>query len=308
MNQTRATNNNDNNVKSMTIRQLSGVLLGALLLFVGCKAERTEYEGPDYITFSAESYDLGVLDAEEWFDIPVSATRKAECERTIGVEILDRESNAIEGLHYTLESSTIRIKAGELATSVRIKGNPDNIALTDSLGIRLRLVIDEDKVWDSYGTDATVNLHKCCPMDMNAFTGYCKITSTWLMQYMNSEARLVTTELDPKDETTVIVKDMFYDGYDVRVKFYGDDRLNPIVEFEPQMIGTTGEAFGTIYGNGKLMMMSPTGYSSYFGTCETFMVQYATIYVDEVGTVGTYVHIFEWISDDEAERIKREGF
>jgi hypothetical protein len=56
------------------------------------------------------------------------------------------------------------------------------------------------------------------------------------------------------------------------------------------------------------MMMQPTGYTSYFSSCEKFMVQYATIYVEEVGTVGTYVHIFEWISNDEAERIMREGF
>ncbi|MBO7235120.1 MAG: DUF4984 domain-containing protein, partial [Alistipes sp.] len=70
----------------------------------------------------------------------------------------------------------------------------------------------------------------------------------------------------------------------------------------------TGEAFGTIYGNGKLMMMEPTGYSSYYGTCERFMVLYTMMYVDGVGTVGTYVNIFEWISDEEAERIKREGF
>jgi hypothetical protein len=32
------------------------------------------------------------------------------------------------------------------------------------------------------------------------------------------------------------------------------------------------------------------------------------MYVEEVGTVGSYVNILEWISDDEAERIMREGF
>jgi hypothetical protein len=31
------------------------------------------------------------------------------------------------------------------------------------------------------------------------------------------------------------------------------------------------------------------------------------MYVDNVGTVGSYANIIEWISDDEAERILREG-
>jgi hypothetical protein len=50
------------------------------------------------------------------------------------------------------------------------------------------------------------------------------------------------------------------------------------------------------------------GYPSYYSTCERFAVIYATIYVEEVGTVGNYVNILEWVSDDEAERILREGF
>lgn len=291
----------------MIIKKIPTLLLVALLC-IGCQVDRPLYDGPDYIMFSAESHDLGILDSEEWFEIPVSATRTTNYERTIGVEIVDRESNAIEGLHYALESNTLRIKAGELATAVRIKGNPENISLTDSLGITLRLVLNEENVWEQYGTDTQVHLHKCCPVDMNLFTGYCKITSTWLMQYVGVDARLATTELASDEQNTVIIKDLFYDGYDMRVKFHTDDRLNPYVEYEPMIIGTTGEAFGTIYGNGKLMMMQPMGYTSYFSSCEKFMVQYATIYVEEVGTVGTYVHIFEWISNDEAERIMREGF
>lgn len=288
-------------------------LFAALLLLAagagyGCNAERTTYEGPDHIMFSAESYELGILDNEEWFEIPISAMRSCDYERTIGVEVLASRSNAIEGLHYAIESNTLHIPAGALTTSLRIKGNPDNIALTDSLGIALRLVIDEEYEWEEYGTEAEVHLQKCCPVDMNMFTGYCKITSTWLMQYMNTDARIVRTELDPKDEHSVIVKDMFYDGYDMRMTFHCADRLDPRVSFDECVIGSTGEAFGTIYGNGKLMMAEPIGYASYFGSCERFVVQYATIYVEEVGTVGTYVNIFEWISDEEAERILREGF
>ena len=291
-----------------TLRHIFYGGIALLGLLAGCQAEKTTYEGPNYILFSADSHTLGILDSEEWFEIPISATRTANEERTIGVEVVASESSAIEGLHYILESNTLTIPKGELTTAVRIKGLAENIDINSMLSIKLRLVIDPELVWDAYGIESEVLLQKCCPFDINNFTGYAKITSTWTMQYMNAEARLVRTERDPEDKSAIIVKDMFYDGYDIRLRLNSDDRLNPTVELAEQVLGTTGEAFGTIYGNGKLMMAEPTGYTSYYGTCENFLVLYSMMYVDGVGVVGTYVNIFEWISDLEAERIMREGF
>lgn len=291
-----------------TLRHIFYGGIALLGLLAGCQAEKTTYDGPNYILFSADSHTLGILDSEEWFEIPISATRTANEERTIGVEVVASESSAIEGLHYILESNTLTIPKGELTTAVRIKGLAENIDINSMLSIKLRLVIDPELVWDAYGIESEVQLQRCCPFDINNFTGYAKITSTWTMQYMNAEARLVRTERDLKDQNTIIIKDMFYDGYDIRLRLNSDDRLNPTVELAEQVLGTTGEAFGTIYGNGKLMMAEPTGYTSYYGTCENFLVLYSMMYVDGVGIVGTYVNIFEWISDLEAERIMREGF
>ena len=291
-----------------TLRHIFYGGIALLGLLAGCQAEKTTYEGPDYILFSADSHTLGILDSEEWFEIPISATRTANEERTIGVEVVASESSAIEGLHYILESNTLTIPKGELTTAVRIKGLAENIDINSMLSIKLRLVIDPELVWDAYGIESEVQLQRCCPFDINNFTGYAKITSTWTMQYMNAEARLVRTERDPEDKSAIIVKDMFYDGYDIGLKLNSEDRLNPTVTLTEQVLGTTGEAFGTIYGNGKLMMAEPTGYTTYYGTCENFLVLYSMMYVDGVGVVGTYVNIFEWISDLEAERIMREGF
>lgn len=291
-----------------TLRHIFYGGIALLGLLAGCQAEKTTYEGPDYILFSADSHTLGILDSEEWFEIPISATRTANEERTIGVEVVASETSAIEGLHYILESNTLTIPKGELTTAVRIKGLAENIDINSMLSIKLRLVIDPELVWDAYGIESEVQLQRCCPFDINNFTGYAKITSTWTMQYMNAEARLVRTERDPEDKSAIIVKDMFYDGYDIGLKLNSEDRLNPTVTLTEQVLGTTGEAFGTIYGNGKLMMAEPTGYTSYYGTCENFLVLYSMMYVDGVGVVGTYVNIFEWISDLEAERIMREGF
>lgn len=292
-----------------TIRTLI-VALGVMLLasLVGCEAERTTYDGQNYIMFSAERHDLGILDSEEWFEIPISATRTAKHDRNVGVEIVAARSSAIYGLHYTIESTTVTIPAGELTAMLRIKGYPEAIGVGENLGITLNLAIEEESVWEEYGTETEVYLHKCCPLDMNAFTGYAVLTSTWAMQYMNLESILVKTHLDPTMPNTIVVEDMYYAGYDIRINFKEENRLEPLIEMEePQVMGSTGEAFGTIYGNGKLMMMQTADSGSYYSPCEGFMLQYVTIYVEEVGTVGSYVHILEWISDDEAERILREG-
>jgi hypothetical protein len=143
---------------------------------------------------------------------------------------------------------------------------------------------------------------------MNAFTGYAVVTSTWAMQYMNRESILVKTHLDETMPNTIVVEDMYYAGYDIRITLQNENRLEPLIAMpEPQVMGSTGEAFGTIYGNGKLMMMQPADSGSYYSPCEGFLLQYVTVYVEEVGTVGSYAQVIEWISDDEAERILREG-
>lgn len=281
----------------------------ALTTMVCCESERQIYDGPNYIMFSSERHDLGVMDSEEWFEIPITATRTADHDRNVGVEIIAARSSAIYGMHYTIESTTVTIPAGELNAMLRIKGYPDAISVSDNLGITLNLVLEDEDVWEEYGTETEVYLHKCCPLDMNAFTGYAVLTSTWIMQYMNAESLLVKTHLDDTMPNTIVVESMYYDGYDIRITLLNDNRLEPFVEMpEPQVAGSTGEAFGTIYGNGKLMMMQPADSGSYYSPCEGFLLQYVTMYVEEVGTVGTYANILEWISDDEAERIMREGF
>lgn len=286
------------------------VALFVLLLtsIVGCEPERTTYDGPNYIMFSAERHDLGIIDSDEWLEIPITATRTADHDRNVGVEIIAARSSAIEGVHFTIESTTVTIPAGKLTTALRIKGNPDAISVSDNLGITLNLAIEEENVWEEYGTETEVYLHKCCPLDMNAFTGYAVLTSTWAMQYMNVESLLVKTHLDETTPNTIVVESMFYEGYDIRITLKNDNRLEPLIEMpKAQVVGSTGEAFGTIYGNGKLMMQQADS-GSYYSPCEGFLLLYVTMYVEEVGTVGTYANVLEWISEDEAERIMREGF
>ena len=290
--------------------------LGLLVCFTSCQEERTIYNGSRYIMFADTLSVLGVEDNDEYADIYISATKAMDKDQTLAVEVIEQESSAIEGVHYTLESNSVVIKAGELATSVRIRGHYENLDVMDELPeIKLRLISPEETHWDLYekkGLETKVMLQKVCPFDIHAFTGYAMITSTFLYSYVGSYNRLIKTEVDPTEENTIIMRDFYYDGYDVKLRFTTDDPLNPLIEMDDQPLASTGEAFGTIYGDGMLHAYQPSSVVSYYSSCEKFIYQYITIWVPGMAagtnTVGTFIHAIEWISDDEARVFQNQGY
>lgn len=302
-----------------TIRMKKNILLGIvasfamLATFTGCHEEYTLYQGNEYIMFADTLTILGVENSEEVFDIAIAATTVSDKDRTVAVEVIDKYSNAIEGLHYTIESNTVIIKAGEMVGNLRIKGIAENLTVDSDPEIMLHLITGEEHHWDLYNADTTrVVLRKVCPFDINAFSGYAMITSTFLYNYVGSYNRLIQTEVDPTEENTIIMKDFYYDGYDVKLRFTADDPLNPLIEMDDQPLVTTGEAFGTVYGDGMLHIYQPTNYVSYYSACEKFIYQYITLWVPGMAagtnTVGTFIHAIEWISDDEARVLKNQGY
>ena len=291
-------------------------MVASLVMLAGltsCEEQRTVYDGPLYIMFADTLSVLGVENSEEVFDIHIAATQASDKDRTLAVEVVDKESSAIEGVHYTLESNTVVIKAGELATSVRVRAIYDNLTIDEDPTLVLRLITDDDLQWSLYeGNETKVILRKICPFDINAFTGYAVVTSTFLMDYSIKDMRLITTEVDPEDSTAVILHDYFYEGYDMKVRFTTEDMLNPLIEMDDQTMATTGEAFGTIYGDGMLHAYQPSSLVSYYSSCEKFIFQYMTVWVpgmaEGTNTVGTFINAVEWISDDEARILKNQGY
>ena len=290
--------------------------LGLLVGFTNCQEERTVYSGPQYIMFADTLSVLGVEDNGEYADIYISATQAVDKDLTLAVEVIEEESSAIEGVHYTIESNTVVIKAGELSTSVRIRGHYENLGVVDELPvIKLRLISPEETHWNLYddnGLETKVMLQKVCPFDIHAFTGYAMITSTYLYNYVGGYNRLIKTEVDPIEENTIIMRDFYYDGYDVKLRFTTDDVLNPLIEMDDQPLVTTGEAFGTVYGDGMLHIYQPSNYVSYYSSCEKFIYQYITLWVPGMAagtnTVGTFIQAIEWISDDEARIYLNQGY
>ena len=290
--------------------------VAALIAFSGCDQDKVVYSGPNYLMFSDTIYTYAVQETNEIFNVPVSATVPADYDRTFGVEVIDKESNAVEGKHYKILSNTVTIKAGEMSTDVKVQGLYKNIGITDSLGFALRLVIPDTEQWSLYKNEAKVVMQKICPFDIKNFKGYCKVTSSYLSSdyYPKKvDLRLVTSDIVEGKENTIVVHDLYFDGYDMEIKFNRKDVLEPLVEMEEQICGSTGEAFNTIHGDGKLRLNQPTAYTSFYSTNENFILQYVTMSVNNkdgsyYGTVGTFVNVLEWISEAEAEKLKEQGY
>ncbi|MBR4995855.1 MAG: DUF4984 domain-containing protein [Alistipes sp.] len=289
----------------------------ALLMSVACDEEYITYSDAEYVMFADEQSINMVTADQDYFTIPVASTVACDYDRTFGIEIVDEGSNAIEGKHYRLASNSITIPAGELATEVKVQGLYDNIEPTDSLGFVLRLVMPEQLKWNLYeNSDRTeVVMYKSCPFERENFTGWCILTSLLLRDYPGdneSYQRLIFTEAHPTEKNTVILRSCFYDGYDVTITFHPEDAANPLVTMDKdQVISDEASVFGQILGDNHILTTHSFYYPSYFNSCQRFVELWNQVYVENlgqtIGTVGHYYNILEWISDEEAERLRAEG-
>lgn len=289
----------------------------AMAAMVACDEEYVTYNDAEYVMFAEEQSTNMVLADQEYFTVPVASTVACDYDRTFGVEVVDKGSNAIEGKHYRLLSNSVTIPAGELATDVKVAGLYENIEPTDSLGFVLKLVMPEQLKFNLYeGSDQTkVVMYKSCPFDRNNFTGWCILTSLLLRDYPGtnqSYQRLIFTEAHPTEPNTVILRSAFYDGYDMTITFNPENPANPLVTMDKdQVVSDEASVFGQILGDNHILGTHSFYYPSYFNSCQHFVELWMQVYVENlgesVGTVGHYYNILEWISDEEAERLQREN-
>lgn len=289
----------------------------ATSMLASCAEEYVTYSDAEYVMFSETQSMNMILADDEYFGVAVASTVACDYDRTFGVEIVDKGSNAIEGKHYRLLSNSVTIPAGELATEVKVQGLYENIEPTDSLGFVLRLVMPEKLKWSLYeDSDQTkVVMYKSCPFVRDNFTGWCVVTSLLLRDYPGdntSYQRLIRTEAHPTEENTVILRSCFYDGYDLTIRFHPEDAANPLVTMDKdQVLSDEASVFGQILGDNHILTTHSFYYPSYFNSCQRFVELWNHVYVENlgetIGTVGHYYNILEWISDEEAERLQKEG-
>jgi hypothetical protein len=253
-----------------------------------------------------------VMEGADEFSIPVVSTVARDYDRTFGVEVLDKLSNAIERKHYSLESNTITIKAGETRADVKVRGHFENIGEADSLGFALQLVMNEELVMPLYGKQTKAVLMKTGKFDRSKFTGYCVLSSMFLQNYSltGEYNRLIYTEPHPTLKNTVICRNWIKDGYDVELTFNDEDPLMPIVTMARTVASDQGSFFGTAYGQwgDKLYVRSSNLAQSIFYPLGGYLYIWTELSVDEYGIVGNFYNVMQWVTDEEAERIKREGF
>lgn len=292
----------------------SSACLAAVSL-AGCEGQHITYSGPSYVGFADTLSVYPVQQSGEPFGVDIAATQACGYDRTFGVEVITQASNASYGRHYTLESESVVIKAGECTARIYVKGIYDNIEASDSLGFALRLVSTEDVEWDLYGLETKVIMQKSCPFDIHDFTGYCLVTSSFLKKYGGSATKLAHCEMVEGEQNTILIKGLLYDGFDVKMKFDPSNLLNPAFRLAGrQAVADTRVPFGYIYGNGLILAEDAQGAPNIFSSCQKAAIQYLTLKIDgmtdeefaEMGTnmVGTFVNVIEWISDDEAESYK----
>lgn len=295
---------------------------GLLAAFTGCKEEYTSYSDAEYVMFADTLSTHMVLEKQAYFTVPVSSTVACDYDRTFGVEIIDKGSNAIERYHYRLPSNTVTIKAGERSADVRVQGIYDNIGDTDSLGFILRLVLPEQLDWELYkeNRQTKVVMLKSCPYTIDDFTGWCVVTSMFLHEYPGmtnrSYQRLIHTEQHPTEENTIICRNWLFDGYDVTMHLDPSDPEHPVVTMdEDQVLSDEETVFGQVHGDNRILVTHSPLYDSYFNACQQYVSLWIEVGVTKLGStegvinnglVGHFYNIMEWVSDEEAERLQRE--
>ena len=284
----------------------------AAIALNACQERYVTYEGAEYVMFADTLAVYPVMEGADLFSIPVVSTVKRDYDRTFGVEVIDKLSNAIERKHYSLESNTITIKAGETRTDVKVRGHYQNIGEADSLGFALQLVMKDELVMPLYGKQTKAVIMKTGKFDRSKFTGYCVLSSMFLQSYSQTGEynRLIFTEPHPTLSNTVICRNWIKDGYDVELTFNDDDPLMPIVTMTRTVAGDQGSSFGTSYGQwgDKLYVRSSNLAQSIFYPLGGYLYIWTEFSVDEYGIVGDFYNVMQWVTDEEAERIMREGF
>ena len=298
------------------MRMKRNILLAALLsaaVFASCEQERQTYIGPSLIMFSDTLTTVPVQSSDEVLSIDVAATYAADYDRTVGVEVVQKESNAVEGRHFTVESYSVTIPAGQQAATFDFRGIYDNMDLDDSLVVSLRLVSPEnDEIGE--GSATKVRLQKVVPFSLDNFTRYAVVTSDFLRTFLGSlnGQRLVFTEPDDTEPNTVRVMDAFSDGYDIRLTFDASDPLEPALSLaeEGMPAGDVREFAGAPYGDNLIRLASYPSYESVFDTGDRTAEFYAKFYVENVGYLVNpyFLTSIQWISDAEAEDILKNGF
>lgn len=285
----------------------------AVSLLSGCRQE-TPARLDEYIMFSDTLSVNAVLKDRDTFSVPVVSSVACDYDRTIGVEVIDDGSTAVEGLNYRLKSNTLVIPAGETRADVEVVTDYDTFNETDSLQFSLRLVVPEQVKSSLYGDMTKVRMFKVCPFDENTFSGWCVVTSLFLYNYPgieNTSIQRLIWSYPGEEPGTVVLQNWLFTGYDITVRFDGSDPLAQVVTIdEDQMLSDEQSVFGQINADNRILISTSSAFTSTFNSCsrsaDIWFYAYLKNFSEIMGPVGHFENSVEWISNAEADRLVRE--
>lgn len=288
-------------------------LLSVTLLMFSCDKEEFFYSDNEYVAFADTLNVFAVTNvAGATFDVDIASTVVRSYDRTYGVYVIDRGSNAIENVHYKLKSNNVTIKAGESATKLEIEGLYDNIESTDSLGFNIGIIVPDDAEWDLYKKTTSVVLAKSCPFNIEDWTstdggidddgvafGNFILYCTFPFGTDEVTKRLVKGY--KVDANRVRIADMLVEGYDIVMSFNDDNMLVPTMKVLPQ-------ASFPEFNYGVITLETYPGVESIYSNCSKVIITNLMTRIEGIGSFGAFDYIFEWISENEAEDIRKNGF
>lgn len=288
---------------------ISIVLFGLLFGFTSCDKEsgRTYYSGKEYIMFSQTQHEYPVQ-VDGTFKVTVASTVACDYDRTVGVEVVNNGSSAIEGRHFELLSHNITIKAGKRVAEIEVRGIYDHITATDSLGTRLRLLVPENVKWELYpeNLETTITFRKFCPFsledwfdceDSKGKYGNYIFYATFPFQQM--QKILVKAYQDKADPYRMTLTNPFRSDKDLNLRLHAGGPGENRVSVYPQ------EAFYT--SNMGWVSVASIDNACYYNSCEKFMTLMLKTDIDHMIGADGHFYMLEWITQKQADDMRNKG-
>ena len=300
-----------------TIYKYSTMFLLAMgCIAISCQEEYITYNDAEYVMFADTLQTYAVQEGDlATCSIPVVSTVTRDYDRTFAVEVIDVQDQAVEKLHYTIESNTVTIPAGQTRADVKVRGLYENLDPASPVYLTLQLIAPEEVQMPLYGNRTKAVLQRVDPFRLEDFTGWCVFSSMFLYQYSmtGSYQRLVKCEVKTEGENPVVIcRNMFKDGYDIEMVFHPEEPLNQYVTVpEGQAAADEYSFFGISYGDNEILVRNSSLYTSNFYTYGKYLYVWTELYVetlgDPYGSVGHFYNVMEFVSDAEARRLYNEG-
>ncbi len=276
------------------IKFLLALVMATMSVACTSRVEDIRYEGEDFVLFSDSNYVMPLTEGDDVFEIPVGFAIPSTHSRTVAVMVDVRESNAIEGYHFTVESHNVTVPAGQLTGMLRLRGIYDHVeSVSDSLAITLRLLTKEADASPVYGNTAHVLLRKVRPFHIEDYVGDLRLTCTF--PFSTSSVTSFNVKSEKLNDSTLVVRKPFEDTRDLVLRFHTgkDNPFDQNIDMREQ-VAFTDATFG------QVSMSTIDGIPSYYLPEDRAFVLYLDAYLAHLGSFGAYYYVFEWISPDQA--------